>query len=310
MSADAFPRGDRQETGPDIRLSVVIPHRNDSVRLDRCLSALAPQCAGGVEVIVVDDGSDTVPRVPACTQLILQPRAGAGPARNRGVLAARGRTLAFVDADCIPAPDFVARAMTVRRATAGRVRMFDESAAGPGSLRSGAQAFETALAFDQARAVRKGWAATANLVVPRAVFDVVGPFRTGVAEDVDWGLRARGLGHAITFDPALSVAHPTRATRAALAAKWHRVVDEGFALARERSAGRLRWALRIPLVAAGALPDTLRILRCPALDPGDRWAAIGTMLWVRGLRIARMLLQVTGRGRRQTRGRGQAVTQL
>lgn len=300
MSAGAFPRGVRPDTGTEVRLSVVIPHRNDPRRLARCLSALAPQAAGDVEVIVVDDGSDTPPQVPGGVRLIAQGREGAGPARNRGVAAARGRTLAFVDADCIPAPDFVARAGAVRRVTAGRVRMFDEGAAGPGGRRSGAQAFETALAFDQARAVRKGWSATANLVVPRAVFDAVGPFRAGVAEDVDWGLRASRLGHRPVFDPALSVAHPTRASRAALATKWHRVTDEGFALARERSVGRLRWAFRIPLVAAGALTDMLRILRCPALDPGERRAAIGTMIWVRRLRIARMLHQTTGRGAQST----------
>jgi glycosyltransferase involved in cell wall biosynthesis len=293
---------------------VVIPHRNDPVRLARCIAALAPEAAAGLEVIVVDDGSQEVPQVPGWVRLIAGASgvtpAGAALARNRGVAAARGRTVAFVDADCIPAPGFARRAAAVQRVTAGRVVMFDECSAGPRGRRSGAQAFETALAFDQGRSVRKGWGATANLAMPRAVFDAVGPFRAGVAEDVDWCRRARALGHPVAFDVALSVAHPTRPNRAALAAKWHRVTDEGFALARERPAGRLRWVLRVPLVAAGALPDALRILRCPALSVRERLSALGIMLWVRALRIVRMLRQVSGAAAGPIRPHRHAVTQL
>jgi GT2 family glycosyltransferase len=275
-------------------LSVVIPHRNDPVRLALCLAALAPQCGLQAEVIVVDDGSDLAPRVPAWVRLVRQAPAGAALARNRGVSLARGRILAFVDADCIPAPGFVSRAIAVQRVTAGRVTLFDDTVDMPTGRRSPAQAFETALAFDQARSVRKGWGATANLAVPRAVFDAVGPFRPGVAEDVDWCHRARATGFPVIHDPALVVAHPTRASHAALVAKWRRVTDQGFALFRERRAGRLRWALRVPLVAAGALPDAWRVLRCTALTGPDRAAALGVVLRIRALRVVWMLGQASG----------------
>lgn len=288
--------GTGPDPGPDILLSVVIPHRDDPVRLALCLAALAPQCGPEAEVIVVDDGSDPAPRVPGWVRLVRQAPAGAARARNRGVSLARGRILAFVDADCIPAPGFVQRAGAVPRVTAGRVTLFDEAADGSPGRRSAAQAFETALAFDQARSVRKGWGATANLVVPRAVFDAVGPFRPGVAEDVDWCHRARAKGFPVVHDPALVVAHPTRASHAALVAKWRRVTDQGFALFRERRAGRLRWALRVPLVAAGAVPDAWRVLRCPALTGPDRAAALGVVLRIRALRVVWMLGQASGGG--------------
>jgi GT2 family glycosyltransferase len=286
-------------------LSIVIPHRNDPARLAQCLAALGCQRDGGVEVIVVDDGSDRVPDLPSWVRLIAQPQAGAGPARNRGVAAAMGTVIAFVDADCIPDAGFVAQARTVRRVTGGRVVMFDEppdpGAPGPsGGVPTGPQACETALAFDQARSVRRGWAATANLAMPRAVFQIVGPFRAGVAEDVDWCRRAGALGYPPAFDPALVVAHPTRRDWKALSAKWRRVTDEGFALARERPLGRLRWALRIPLVVAGGMADMVRIALCPHLTPRTKLRAAGTMVRVRMLRVRRMLGQL-GSGRRPWR---------
>jgi glycosyltransferase involved in cell wall biosynthesis len=279
-------------------LSIVIPHRNDPFRLARCLAALAPQRDGGVEVIVVDDGSDGVPETPSWVRLIRQAQAGAGPARNRGVAAAKGEVIAFVDADCVPAPGFAARARLARRVTGGRIEMFDElpkkgtGARTTGSSRTGPQAFEAALAFDQARSVRRGWAATANFVVPRAVFQIVGPFRAGLAEDVDWCRRAGKLGHPPVFDAALVVGHPTRADWPMLSAKWRRLTDEGFALARERPLGRLRWALRMPLVCGAAAADLHRIACCPALSPSERLRASGVMTRVRALRVCRMLAQL------------------
>ncbi len=278
---------------PEVRLSVVIPHRNDPVRLARCLAALAPQRDAGVEVIVVDDGSDRTPDVPSWVNLLRQAPAGPGPARNRGVAAASGDVIAFVDADCVPAPGFVARARRARRVTGGRVELFDEVTPDRGR-RNGPQAFETALAFDQARSVRSGWAATANLAVPRAIFQVVGPFRATGAEDVDWCRRAGRLGHPPVFDGSLAVAHPTRGDWPALAAKWRRLSDQGFVLARERPMGRLRWALRLLPVAGAAVLDLQRIGRCRALTPVERVRAAGVMLRVRALRIRRMLVHLTG----------------
>lgn len=272
-------------------VSIVIPHRNDPLRLARCLAALAPQRDGGVEVVVVDDGSDCVPVTPSWVRVIPQAQAGAGAARNRGVAAAMGSVIAFVDADCVPAPGFIDRARLARRVTGGQIEMFDEAVTAS-CRRTGPQAYETALAFDQARSVRRGWAATANLVVPKALFQIVGPFRAGVAEDVDWCLRAGRMGHPPAFDPALVVGHPTRADWPALSSKWRRLTDQGFALMRERPLGRLRWALRIPLVCGAAVADLHRVARCPALSPTERARAAGTMVRVRALRVRRMLSQL------------------
>src|SRR5206468_157161 len=65
---------------------------------------------GGVEIIVVDDGShdETAERaeLAGADQVIRQPvNRGKGAAIRVGVLAANGRTIAFTDADLSYSPD-------------------------------------------------------------------------------------------------------------------------------------------------------------------------------------------------------------
>jgi GT2 family glycosyltransferase len=58
------------------------------------------------------------------------------------------------------------------------------------------------------------FAATANLVIRRDVFEAVGPFDPGLktaGEDADWCWRAAELGHAIEYVPDATVLHRHRA---------------------------------------------------------------------------------------------------
>jgi hypothetical protein len=106
------PPGDR-------RLSVVVPAFDEADRIGdtvrRLRGALAPDGEDGdVEIVVVDDGSsdDTAEAALAAgaSQVVVAPRnQGKGAAVRLGVLAARGRTVAFTDADLAYGPDQVAR---------------------------------------------------------------------------------------------------------------------------------------------------------------------------------------------------------
>ena len=85
--------------------SLIIPHFNDPVRLERLLSSV-PVEREDVEVIVVDDCSpdqgalDAVrAHWPQVQWLSTPENAGAGVARNVGLDAARGRWLVFADSD-------------------------------------------------------------------------------------------------------------------------------------------------------------------------------------------------------------------
>lgn len=97
--------------------SVVVPCRDHAAALERCLLALADQeGAPSYEVVVVDVGGD--PAVPATMARalpdarVLEALDGLAPgeARNAGAGVARGRMLAFTDADCRPEPGWLAAA--------------------------------------------------------------------------------------------------------------------------------------------------------------------------------------------------------
>ena len=88
--------------------SVVVPVYNRAELVRATLDSVLAQFCRDWELIVVDDGStDDTPRVLAEYQarlgermrVLTQNHAGPGAARNRGIAAARGRYLAFLDSD-------------------------------------------------------------------------------------------------------------------------------------------------------------------------------------------------------------------
>jgi putative flippase GtrA len=102
-----------------LRCSVVVPAYDEAERIGTTVAAIRSALAdvaadGGLEVVVVDDGSsdgtaDAALRADA-DQVVVQPRnRGKGAAVRAGVLAARGRTVAFTDADLSYSPDQLLR---------------------------------------------------------------------------------------------------------------------------------------------------------------------------------------------------------
>jgi glycosyltransferase involved in cell wall biosynthesis len=94
-------------------LSVVVPAYLEEDRIAdavRSLRAALSELAGGVEIIVVDDGSTDrtadEARVADADRVIVHARnRGKGAAVRTGVLAARGETVGFTDADLSYSPD-------------------------------------------------------------------------------------------------------------------------------------------------------------------------------------------------------------
>jgi glycosyltransferase involved in cell wall biosynthesis len=160
----------------EIAVSVVISARDAASTVGRTLDGLLNQVdAPPFELVFVDDCSrdDTaaiVERHPLKARIIRRDRGeGAGAGRNAGVAASRGALIAFTDADCEPAPRWLAAGSAAAAAAdliQGAVRPAPGEQAGP---------------FDRTLSVASeyGLYETANMFVPRTWFDKVGGF-------VDW----------------------------------------------------------------------------------------------------------------------------
>ena len=105
----------------DHRLSVIVPAYTEADRIGETVRALAAGLAdvdadGGLEIVVVDDGSTDATADAALAagadQVVVQPaNRGKGAAVRAGVAAARGRTVAFTDADLAYDPAQVGRVL-------------------------------------------------------------------------------------------------------------------------------------------------------------------------------------------------------
>ncbi|MGP5227005.1 glycosyltransferase family 2 protein [Arthrobacter rhombi] len=92
-------------------VSVVIPVKDDAGKLLHCLEALARQQMAPREIIVVDNGSSDDSAGVARrngAEVLFEPRPGIGVASAAGYNRARGDILARLDADSVPAPDWIA----------------------------------------------------------------------------------------------------------------------------------------------------------------------------------------------------------
>ncbi len=103
------------ESVNDPSISVIVPVYNAGELLDRCLASIFGQETDRtIEVILVDDGStdnsvEIIARRPEQDRIRLFRQANSGPskARNKGIEEARGRYLAFLDADDYWLPEFI-----------------------------------------------------------------------------------------------------------------------------------------------------------------------------------------------------------
>lgn len=202
-------------------VSVIIPTRGRPAALERCLESLAGLTypRHQVQVIVVHDGeradvatTHDSDRCPTTTHLTV-PHGGPGAARNAGAAAAGGEILAFLDDDCLAAPDWLTRltrALAEHPDAAVGGRVVNALPQNPY-----ARANHTLLDFlyhyyhEQHRG-HLPFFTTNNLAVRRAVFETLGGFDTSfpfASEDRDWCDRCRDAGHPLRYAPEALVHH-------------------------------------------------------------------------------------------------------
>ena len=203
-------------------VSVVIPVYNDTGRLKKVLSALRRQTypKERYEVIVSDNAStedvrSVTGQFPGVVYTY-EAKRGPAAARNKGIRTAKGEIIAFTDSDCEPAVDWLEKGVqAVLRDpecgfVGGEIETFFKDPKRPRAVEILNQSY-----FKQKELVEnRGFAATANLLTRRDVFQAVGVFNETflfpACEDREWGERVTESGRRGVYAEDAVVRHPLR----------------------------------------------------------------------------------------------------
>ena len=192
-------------------LVVIIPVKNDAVRLERCLDAITRNQSGTTrpEVLVADNGSTDNSRAVAeasGARVLVLPELRVSELRNAAAREATTDLLAFVDADHEVAPTWVAAAVDT---------MAGDRVGAAGALYSAPANgtwVQRMYGVLRGRTTGRGevsWLGSGNLVVRRSAFQQVGGFDASLeaCEDVDLCQRLRAAGWSIIGDERLRSVH-------------------------------------------------------------------------------------------------------
>jgi len=251
------------------RLSVIIPVYNARDTIEGCLGSIEGQLdEGRDEIIIVDSSSDgtagvVARRFPRVRLFTFPERKYPGDARNFAIAQAQGEILAFIDADCVAAPDWAEQIVAAHEGGDPVIGGIIEIA-NPESRVSWAQYF---CEFSRWMAGTPGGETSeipaVCLSLKRWVFDKYGPFLEGVLcadTAFNWRLVEGGIRRLIV--PSIRVSHVNIDRLGLLVRK--QIIHGGF-FARVRAAERGFSLPRRLIYAAGspALPLllTYRIVR-------------------------------------------------
>jgi glycosyltransferase involved in cell wall biosynthesis len=194
-----------------VRVSVVIPVKDDERVFRAVDSVLAATGEAAVEVLVIDNGSapELVERLGGLAppaRLLQEPIPGSDRARLRGFKEASGEAIFCIDADCVAWPGWVAAGLEGLASGADVVQGFSGSMGHSRGERLVQARYEAHF-----RLLRRGDAVetdTRNLAFRRAVLESLdypaSPMRTG---DTEFGLLAEQAGFRVAYWPAMRVDH-------------------------------------------------------------------------------------------------------
>ncbi|MBP7003012.1 glycosyltransferase [Amaricoccus sp.] len=272
-------------------VSVIVPVYRHWDLVPGLLAALAAQDFRDFEILLVDNAPhEGRPELalPGNARVLACAAPGSYAARNAALATARGRLLAFTDADCLPDPGWLAALVAAAGPETGTETGTERLLAGPvrmttlGPSPSRWEAYDLIRGIPQARYVRLGYAATANLAVPASVFARLGGFDEGRLSggDAAFCRRAGAAGIPIALVEGAVVAHPARASWEELARKARRV--KGGQIRGGSRLSRLVWLVRTltPPVRAHR-----RFLAAPR-PRSERRAAIAALYRLWGVELA------------------------
>lgn len=131
-------------------------------------------------------------------------------ARNRGIEYSHGDILIFIDSDCIPQENYLRNIHTFCSSQgifAGNVEIIYKNTRG-----NIYEVYDKFVYLDQEEYSKRGFGATANLIISRDILENVGYFNAELLSsgDLEWCHRATALGYSIQYLPQIHVRHPAR----------------------------------------------------------------------------------------------------
>lgn len=201
-----------------MQLSAVIPVYNGGAFVSTTIESVLRQEGVELEVIVVDDGStDDTPKILRGFQgrirSVRQENRGLSAARNTGIGMARGRYVAFVDADDTWEPDKSRKQIDLLEARppcalvwCDAYRIDAEGRRLGLCLGDAARRVPTGRCLEQLL-LRGNFIVMPGVMVRRSIFDQVGTFNESLAsvEDYDMWLRIAGVAEmGIVHEPLAS----------------------------------------------------------------------------------------------------------
>jgi len=245
-------------------ISVVIPVHNASASLGRCLGALKTSTYQDSECVVVDDGSTDASAALAAASgaRVIATGGQRGPAyaRNRGVEAAKGEILFFIDADVMVQSGTlaqVAKAFEENSALDALIGSYDEDPAEANFLSQYKNLMHCFVHQQGRRQASTFW--TGCGAIRRSVFDTFGGFDESYVrpsiEDIELGARLVRGGRTIELEPTLMVKHLKRWTLSGLLTSdiRDRAIPWTVLMLRERNIPNdlnVQWSQRVSVVLA------------------------------------------------------------
>jgi glycosyltransferase involved in cell wall biosynthesis len=237
----------------EVEVSVVVPVRDGAAGLPALVASLEAQTLPRerFEVVIGDDGSldggtDDLDSGDGWLRVTRGPPLTSYAARNRAAGLARGRVLAFCDADCRPDPNWLQAGLAAlehAEVVAGDIRHLAPERRTVWSL------LDMEMSLDQQSAVLSGHAMTANLFLWRHLFERLGGFDSSLPSGGDYALVARLVdeGARLIYSADAIVRHPTcEDARSFLRKVWFR--DRWITVRKRRSGTRLHLAGYLALV--------------------------------------------------------------
>jgi glycosyltransferase involved in cell wall biosynthesis len=208
--------GETNQRPEKVILSFIIPALNEEQRIGGCLRSIQqlelPAGVGRIEIVVVDNRSTdrTVQLSQEHGAKVVNVAPGfPSRARNVGARSATGDWLAFVDADCELASDWLSVCGSHLLKDVGVVAV-GAAMRDPGSDTPWVERawYELAYARRAGEFRKSKWLPSFNLLVRRSAFDAIGGFDESLStcEDCDLGYRLATLGGLI-LDSRTHAAH-------------------------------------------------------------------------------------------------------